>query len=159
MDKIQQIRRAHANARPKSSNPAWCNTHRDLGVVLDHVESLSAEVSGLRNVADLAGEFVDEWLGEGDGVELDGLAYRMAEALARVSGRRDLSTDRQPIDSDTSCKWVEVDEYDCTTWETDCGRKWEFMNDGPVENDIKYCHGCGRSIELVDGRQEQNDDT
>jgi len=51
------------------------------------IERLTAEVSGLRNVADLAGEFVDEWLGEGDGVELDGLAYRMAEALARVSGK------------------------------------------------------------------------
>jgi hypothetical protein len=77
------------------------------------------------------------------------------DELDRASGRRDLSTDRQPIDSDTSCKWVEVDEYDCTTWETDCGRKWEFMADGPVENDIKYCHGCGRSIELVDGRESK----
>ena len=31
---IEQIRRAHKSARPKQSNPAWCNTHRDLGVVL-----------------------------------------------------------------------------------------------------------------------------
>ena len=50
----------------------------------DEIERLTAEYSRLQ---ELAAEFVDEWLGDGDGVELDGLAVRMAEALNRDSGR------------------------------------------------------------------------
>ena len=40
---IEQIRRAHTSAKPKRSNPAWGNTHRDLGVVLDAYDLLLAE--------------------------------------------------------------------------------------------------------------------
>ena len=63
------------------------------------IERLTAEYSALQ---ELAAEFVDTWLGDGDGTDLDGLAHRTAEALDRVSGSPDLSKDRQPIDSDTS---------------------------------------------------------
>ena len=35
---LEQIRRAHAHARPKPGNPAWWNCHRDLGVVLAAVD-------------------------------------------------------------------------------------------------------------------------
>lgn len=41
--RIKQIRRAHNSARPKADNPAWCNTHRDLGVALNEIERLEAE--------------------------------------------------------------------------------------------------------------------
>ena len=41
MDRIEQIRRAHKSARPKKTNPAWVNTHRDLGVALQEIERLS----------------------------------------------------------------------------------------------------------------------
>jgi hypothetical protein len=37
-EQIEQIRRAHASAKPKRENPAWWNTHRDLGVVLDYLQ-------------------------------------------------------------------------------------------------------------------------
>lgn len=32
--RVLQISRAHANAQPKADNPAWRNTHIDLGYVL-----------------------------------------------------------------------------------------------------------------------------
>lgn len=51
----------------------------------DENERLRAEYLRLQ---ELAGEFVDEWLGDGDGVELDGLAVRMAQALDWASGSR-----------------------------------------------------------------------
>lgn len=37
---IDQIRRAHASARPKADNPAWQNTHHDLTVVLASHDAL-----------------------------------------------------------------------------------------------------------------------
>lgn len=36
--RVLQIRRAHASARPKAENPAWRNTHIDLGYVLRMLE-------------------------------------------------------------------------------------------------------------------------
>ncbi|KNA31025.1 hypothetical protein ADU20_27265 [Burkholderia pseudomallei] len=36
--RVLQIRRAHASARPKAENPAWRNTHIDLGYVLRVLE-------------------------------------------------------------------------------------------------------------------------
>ena len=38
--RVDQIRRAHASARPKTSNSSWLNTHHDLSVALDYVTAL-----------------------------------------------------------------------------------------------------------------------
>lgn len=40
MTDIEQIRRAHASAEPKQSNPAWVNCHRDCGVLLAEIERM-----------------------------------------------------------------------------------------------------------------------
>ncbi|WP_157131223.1 hypothetical protein [Burkholderia pseudomallei] len=37
-ERVLQISRAHASARPKAENPAWRNTHHDLGYVLRVLE-------------------------------------------------------------------------------------------------------------------------
>jgi hypothetical protein len=39
-DRIEQIRRSHASARPKHDNPAWLHTHNDLTVVLESRDAL-----------------------------------------------------------------------------------------------------------------------
>jgi hypothetical protein len=39
-DDIEQIRRAHASARPVTSNPAWMNCHHDCAVLLAEIDSL-----------------------------------------------------------------------------------------------------------------------
>jgi hypothetical protein len=38
--RLDQIRRAHKSARPKHENPAWLNTHGDLGFALGFIDSL-----------------------------------------------------------------------------------------------------------------------
>jgi hypothetical protein len=42
MSRLEQIRRAHASARPKHDNPAWLHTHQDLTYVLSLVDRLQA---------------------------------------------------------------------------------------------------------------------
>ena len=42
---IDQIRRAHASARPKTDNPAWKNCHYDCGVLLAAVEALRERIA------------------------------------------------------------------------------------------------------------------
>jgi len=45
------------------------------------------------------------------------------------------------------CKWTE-DEWD-GYWQTDCGQAWEFTDGGPAENHCRFCHYCGKPIEVV----------
>lgn len=40
--RLLQITRAHKSARPTDRNPAWLNTHNDLGYVLRLIELLEA---------------------------------------------------------------------------------------------------------------------
>jgi len=43
-DRIEQIRAAHANARPKSAeNPAWFHSENDIGVLLQRIDQLKAQ--------------------------------------------------------------------------------------------------------------------
>lgn len=48
-------------------------------------------------------------------------------------------------DPQVSCLWADVGEY----WQTECGKAWNFEADGPAENGCKFCHGCGKHIEVV----------
>ena len=45
-----------------------------------------------------------------------------------------------------SCRWKT--DGDTCSWDTSCDNKYQFMYDGPKENDYKFCPGCGGRIEL-----------
>ena len=44
---------------------------------------------------------------------------------------------------ETTCLWKE--DLD-GPWETACGGAWEFIDDGPEENNCFYCPHCGKRI-------------
>lgn len=44
-----------------------------------------------------------------------------------------------------TCAWT-YDEHHYK-WDTACGEAWQFMNDGPKENGVRFCHSCGRPIQ------------
>ena len=47
------------------------------------------------------------------------------------------------------CLWVPFDTFDGDeAWSTDCGNDHQFMNDGPKENNYRYCPYCGHQIVL-----------
>jgi hypothetical protein len=41
-ERLLQIRRAHASARPSDVNPAWKNSHHDLAFVLGYLDTVLA---------------------------------------------------------------------------------------------------------------------
>lgn len=45
------------------------------------------------------------------------------------------------------CKWWYEEVEDA--WNTSCNNLWQFMNDGPKENDCQYCMYCGGKIALL----------
>jgi len=46
-----------------------------------------------------------------------------------------------------TCKWA----HDGDVWSTACKQEWTFIDAGPDENHMYYCHGCGKRIEIKEG--------
>jgi hypothetical protein len=51
--RLDQIRRAHRNARPTQENPAWMNCHHDCGFLLSFIDKLWAEYTRASNALDV----------------------------------------------------------------------------------------------------------
>lgn len=43
-----------------------------------------------------------------------------------------------------SCTWH--CEEDINNWHSDCGYQFQFTEDGPEENGVKFCPKCGKSV-------------
>lgn len=55
------------------------------------------------------------------------------------------SAPMQPL----TCSWTEQDDDAMPdTYESDCGKTWSFIVGGVKENNICFCHGCGKPIEI-----------
>jgi hypothetical protein len=52
------------------------------------------------------------------------------------------------------CVWREDAD---SLWNTACGRTWQFFDEGPGENRVNFCHGCGHPVQSV-GYVEPIDD-
>lgn len=48
-----------------------------------------------------------------------------------------------------TCAWWEDGEM----WESSCGVAYNFLSDGPVENEHDFCHKCGKRIAIDEARQ------
>ena len=46
-----------------------------------------------------------------------------------------------------ACEWW-YDESEWK-WEGQCGAAWQFTDDGPVENEMRFCPGCGRAVAIT----------
>lgn len=57
-DNVEQIRRAWRSAKPKDSNPAWKNSHMDIGRLLDFIDTMASDSARI------------DWLGGQQGVNL-----------------------------------------------------------------------------------------
>lgn len=44
----------------------------------------------------------------------------------------------------TECQWSFED--DSGTWRSSCGELWSFIDGGPNENRVTYCHHCGGKV-------------
>lgn len=43
------------------------------------------------------------------------------------------------------CHWW-LSEKECNCWSSACGREWQFTDDGPTENDVRFCSNCGKPV-------------
>ena len=47
----------------------------------------------------------------------------------------------------SECTWTEDPDG---LWSTSCGRSWTFIEGGPEDNRVHYCHGCGKPVRIAD---------
>ena len=45
----------------------------------------------------------------------------------------------------TECQWS-LEDDDSGTWRSSCGELWSFIDGGPNENRVTYCHHCGGKV-------------
>lgn len=48
----------------------------------------------------------------------------------------------------STCTWS-LDDEDSSTWSSSCGELWSFIDGGPKENRVTYCHHCGKPIDVA----------
>ena len=47
------------------------------------------------------------------------------------------------------CHWKpEMMSDEDEAWRSDCGEVWSFFEGDPADNDVKFCQGCGRRVEI-----------
>lgn len=44
-----------------------------------------------------------------------------------------------------TCEWSRSDEGG---WDGSCGIKWSFIDDGPMENGVRFCPKCGGAVKI-----------
>ncbi|AWD90823.1 hypothetical protein HOT12_gp32 [Burkholderia phage vB_BmuP_KL4] len=49
---------------------------------------------------------------------------------------------------DRECEW-KCDDVDNGIWESACGESWSFIDGGPVENRMLFCHRCGGKLKTA----------
>ena len=68
----------------------------------------------------------------------DDIESRINQISAKVNVKAQSDAPLPP-----TCRWVEDSDG---PWRGDCGIEWELTEGTPVENDMKYCPRCGRSL-------------
>ena len=49
-----------------------------------------------------------------------------------------------------TCEWTHND--DDGYWDTSCGKAWRFDDGGPKENNMNFCHCCGKTLRTKGGQ-------
>ena len=55
----------------------------------------------------------------------------------------DIAQPAQPSQALGTCEWT-LDDDESATWASSCGELWSFIDGGPKENRVTYCHHCGK---------------
>ncbi|MBJ2162912.1 hypothetical protein IHV84_02850 [Acidovorax sp. IB03] len=104
--------------------------------------------------------------------EIEALAAENLKAFAQFTGAGDVWVEGevafaravlakwgspQPVAREPlTCEWTHND--DDGYWDTSCGKAWRFDDGGPKENNMNFCHCCGKTLRIK-GKEAVNADT
>ncbi len=58
----------------------------------------------------------------------------------------------EDLDNPAVCEWTYDDITDI--WDSECGELWNFVDGGPEDNRVRFCHGCGKPVKVVGARND-----
>ena len=79
--------------------------------------------------------------------ENDGLEPGSGLVCINVQTARAIAALIERLGDKGECEWLHDPDDDA--WDSDCGERWCFIDDGPKENRVTYCHGCGRKVRAL----------
>lgn len=84
-----------------------------------------------------------------------GPSQPVAEPAPFGSPENKLLNYRTPSDLlQDACNWS-LTYDDSGVWESSCGEEWIFIDGGPAENSVRFCHGCGKPVAIEDQQGEK----
>ena len=70
---------------------------------------------------------------------------------AEIAMWKALSAVQQPVAREPlTCEWAL--NGDDGYWDTSCGKAWRFDDGGPKENNMNFCHCCGKTVRIKGGQ-------
>jgi len=85
-------------------------------------------------------EWADNGYKEGEPIQA---AIQAAIAELRAAIDAPVEPVAQPSQAGEPCEWT-LDDDESGTWASSCGELWSFIDGGPAENRVAYCHHCGK---------------
>lgn len=98
--------------------------------------------------------------------EIEKLAAEHLKAFAQFTGAGDVwvegevafaravlakwGTPQPVVREPLTCEWTHND--DDGYWDTSCGKAWRFDDGGPKENNMNFCHCCGKTLRIKGGQ-------
>lgn len=81
--------------------------------------------------------------------DLQKLVQEHCDGVACVNGKLIEAALRELIEKhkEKLCEWHLGDEEN-GIWESSCGEAWSFIDGGPQENRVSYCHHCGYKVSI-----------
>jgi hypothetical protein len=53
------------------------------------------------------------------------------------------------------CEWKRDSDFEMgDTYHSSCGELWSFVDGGPTDNRVRYCHHCGKKVRLAAAPKE-----
>lgn len=80
---------------------------------------------------------------EAFGVTVEPLSASLRRCI--VAGLRAAISAPTAVEPDerATCEWT-LEDDDNGTWQSSCGELWSFIEGGPKENRVSFCHNCGK---------------
>lgn len=66
-----------------------------------------------------------------------GMRHCLSEALSALSRLEERLTPK-------TCEWIDKDDY----WQISCGKAFTIIDGTPNDNEMEFCHGCGKTIKI-----------
>jgi hypothetical protein len=126
-------------------------TNRQLQTVLDALQE-HARYAGPKTVEAIA--IVQQMMQAKPGAYLDKYGELFKDVETVLTTDTPIYTHPAPQAMPAVCEWTQDADFEMgDTYHSSCGELWSFIDGGPKENRVSYCHHCGKHVKLASAQK------